>query len=202
MTRSSSDSPVGSLDPRSRPAGPPGNPLARETTGDGPASPWPHWRPPRAGVLDEAAGSRGVLRLRPDLLRPAPRPPGDAVSARRLECARRHPRRRDADLRRAGRTDPSTGRRSGGRCRERAQPGLDRPPLPPRCRERRHPAGVRGAGSRKAALLAFEHAHAPRTTVWTRPGVSTRPPQRIRQTDHGSSAAMSAWISDCSSARA
>ena len=62
------------------------------------------------------------------------------------------PLRRDAHLRRAGGADRAARCRAGRRCGERAQPALDRPALPPRRRQRRRPARVRGRARREGGV--------------------------------------------------
>ncbi len=118
---------------------------------------WPDDRPARAGLADVPSdgGTVGVLDEtavqldeyfagRPDQLRSPARSPGNGVPACCLAGPRRDPLRRDTQLRRPGNSDRPPLGRPGGRHGERPQSGLDRAPLPPRRRERRRPARVRG----------------------------------------------------------
>ena len=87
--------------------------------------------------------ARRVLRRHAARVRPAARPAGHAVPARRLAGPGDDPVRRDGELRRAG--PPARPRRQGpGRRRgERPQPAPDRAAVPPRRRQRRQPHRLR-----------------------------------------------------------
>ena len=83
------------------------------------------------------------------------------------------------------------------RCRKRSQPDLDRAPVPPGRRERRRPAGVCGRARRQGGPARLRARARITDDRLTHPGLEAG-----QRGDHGSSAAISAWISDCSRARA
>ncbi|CAA9503173.1 MAG: Methylated-DNA--protein-cysteine methyltransferase, partial [uncultured Solirubrobacteraceae bacterium] len=87
--------------------------------------------------------ARGVLRGRAHRVRPRAGSRRHPVAAPGVGRAARDPARRDALLRRdrAGARRP--GRLAGGGPRQRAQPDLDRRPVPPGGRLRRAPHGLR-----------------------------------------------------------